>query len=168
MTVPIYQTTRRQNPDYNFVISRSDKRENKRWSKRVNEKVKQNGDKILRVEARRVMKDGSALSRDAPFGVCFAKIRTVNSTALRNVTDEANQKWCTFSAQHVYRHVILYWEELIKSCVPGGTSRNFPIHCSLIIIPFAATQSELPTTSPDKTHTYTGWFRKERNTFAYW
>jgi hypothetical protein len=92
----------------------------------------------------------------------------VDPTALGNVTAAANQEWSTFSAQHVYRHVILYWEELIKSCESGGTSRNFPIHCSLIIIPFAATQCELPTTSLDKTHTYTGWLRKERNTFAYW
>jgi hypothetical protein len=93
MSVPIYQTTRRQNPEYyNFVISRSDKGENKRGSKRVNKKAEQNGDEILCVEVRRVMKDGSVDARDAPFGVCFAKIRTVDSTALRNVTAAANQK----------------------------------------------------------------------------
>jgi len=96
------------------------------------------------------MKDGSAHSQDTPSGVCFAKIRTVDSTALHSVTAAANQKRSTFSAQHVYRHVILYWEELIKFCVSGGTCRTFPIHCSLIILPSAATQCELPTTSPDK------------------
>lgn len=93
MTVPIYQTTRRQNPQYNnFVISRSDKGENKSGSKRVNKKAKQDLSEILCVEVRTVMKDGSADSRDAPFGVCFAKIRTVDSNALRNVTAAANQK----------------------------------------------------------------------------
>jgi hypothetical protein len=93
ITVPIYQTTERQNPEYyNSVISRSEKGGNKRGSKKVNKKAKQNGDEILCVEVRRVMKDGYADSRDAPFGVCFAKIRTVDSTALRNVTAAANQK----------------------------------------------------------------------------
>ena len=167
--MPIYQTVRRQNPEYyNLLISRSDKEEYKCESKRVNKKAKQNGDEILREEVRRVMKDGSADSRDVPFAVCFAKIRTVDSTALRNTTAAANQKWSTFSAQHVYRHVILYWEELINSCVSGGISRTFQIHCSLINIPSATTQCELPTMSPDKTHTYKEWFRKERNSVAYW
>jgi hypothetical protein len=93
MAVPIYQITRHHNPEYyNFVISRSDKGENKRGSKRVNKKSKQNGDEILCVEVRTVMKGGSADSRDAPVGVCFAKIRTVDSTALRNLTAAANKK----------------------------------------------------------------------------
>jgi hypothetical protein len=93
MIVPIYQTTRHQNPEYyNFVISRSDKVDNKRRSKRVNKNAKQNGDEILCVEVRRIMKNGYADSRNAPFGVCFAKIHTVDSTALGNVTAVANQE----------------------------------------------------------------------------
>ena len=93
MTVPIYQTTRHQHPEYyNSVISRSDKVDNKRGSKRANKKAKQNGDEILCVEVRRVMKDGYADSRGAPFGVCFAKIHAVDPTALGNVTAAANQE----------------------------------------------------------------------------
>jgi hypothetical protein len=38
------------------------------------------------------MKDGYADSRDAPFGVCFAKTHTVDPTALGNVTAAANQE----------------------------------------------------------------------------
>jgi hypothetical protein len=158
MTVPNYQTTRRQNPEYhNFVISRNNKGDNKRGSKRINKMAKQNGDEILCVELREVKKDGSVDARDAHFGVCFAKIRsTVEYTAPRNVKSAANHNRSTFSAQHVYRHVILYWEELTKSCVSGGTNRTFPLHCSLIIITSSATHSELPNSSLDKTHAYTG------------
>lgn len=107
---------------------------------------------------REVKKDGSADARDARFGVCFAKIHsTVQYTALRNATPAANQKLSTFPAQHVYRHVILYWEQLTtKSCVSEDTNTTFPLHCSLIITTSSVTHSELPNSSLDKTHAYTG------------